>query len=251
MINSCGGQISDQFKVDVEKPDLQAALLQDTSLICGDSVWVDLNVSGSTNLSYQWIPSSFVSDPQTVPTYIYPISSRNYTLRILGGCGSVINRDIQIDIDSLIVPIQNTNDSLQSTELFDSYQWMLNGQDIPMADQSSLVMSDTGYYQLRGMNANGCVGLSSPFYFYPNSTNLIQSEWINVFPNPVSNQVTIETYLPNFKYSVFDMLGRQLIDGRSSTHTKTLSISQLSAGVYNLVITADQFSKTKRIHKLK
>lgn len=72
-------------------------------------------------------------------------------------------------------------------------------------------------------------------------------ENVAVFPNPVSNEVTVTGFTNNFNYSVFDHSGRILLEGQS---TEKINVSDLESGVYVLKIKQGEFTKTVKISKL-
>jgi hypothetical protein len=75
------------------------------------------------------------------------------------------------------------------------------------------------------------------------------NEAVILFPNPVRDELHIMTdSTVHFKYSVFDMNGRSLIDG-SSEYGRVFSTQSLAKGIYYITIVTDNFTITKRLIK--
>lgn len=72
-------------------------------------------------------------------------------------------------------------------------------------------------------------------------------ENVSVFPNPVSNEITVTGFKNNFNYSVSDQSGRILKEGQSADK---IIVSDLESGVYVLKIGQGENTKTIKISKL-
>lgn len=59
-----------------------------------------------------------------------------------------------------------------------------------------------------------------------------------IYPNPVSDQITIIDVPSNFNYSIFSSLGQKIEDGSKNN---TIDVSQLEPGIYFLVIQAENW----------
>ena len=76
-----------------------------------------------------------------------------------------------------------------------------------------------------------------------NSANSTNS--INLFPNPVKNNLYIKTFNENLSYSLYDLKGRKIY----STNAKIIPMKNLSTGIYVLRITGDNHAAFRRIIK--
>ncbi len=64
---------------------------------------------------------------------------------------------------------------------------------------------------------------------------------VKVYPNPAHNMITISTNDSDLqKVSVFDVMGREVLSTNLSGNTETLEISDLTNGLYHMIITTDQ-----------
>ena len=67
-----------------------------------------------------------------------------------------------------------------------------------------------------------------------------------VYPNPVQNQLHIQTESKPKNYTVFSVLGKEIITGKFNA---SLNVSQLKAGIYFIKINSENGSVTKRFIK--
>ena len=76
------------------------------------------------------------------------------------------------------------------------------------------------------------------------------SENSKVYPNPTSNNITIETNnLTNVSLRVYDMNGREMMSSKLSEITNTIDISKLQTGVYVFAIASQEGSTTQKVVK--
>ena len=70
---------------------------------------------------------------------------------------------------------------------------------------------------------------------------------LNIFPNPSTNQITIQTnFNKNCNYSIYNSLGQLVKKGIVQSNTATLFIGELKSGIYNLQLNYNNYSETKR-----
>lgn len=82
------------------------------------------------------------------------------------------------------------------------------------------------------------------------SSSFTISENIKVYPNPVSNSITIETKdLTNVSLKVYDMNGREMMDRKLSEITNTVDTSNLQTGVYVFAIASQEGSTAQKVVK--
>lgn len=78
-------------------------------------------------------------------------------------------------------------------------------------------------------NPNACEGIDRV------GVNDIQANSINIYPNPVSNILKISSTL-ELEYVLMDINGQILIEGKTSTITTELNMSEFSNGIYLLKV---------------
>jgi hypothetical protein len=74
-----------------------------------------------------------------------------------------------------------------------------------------------------------------------------------VYPNPVKNQINIAakaTQNGNFNYQIYNQLGQELVTGIfNGNATQTISVDELSQGIYFIRIYNSQGSETIKFIK--
>jgi len=102
------------------------------------------------------------------------------------------------------------------------------------------------------------VGSSSSIAFYLNTETALTvenndlSHSINVYPNPAENNLTVSienNQMPNAQITLFDLNGAEVMNFKAMSNNTTLSIADLSAGIYTLKITSDKNVAVKKIIK--
>jgi len=78
--------------------------------------------------------------------------------------------------------------------------------------------------------------------------NQRQSTNFNIYPNPAKQRININSDVKNYSYKIVALDGRVLINGTvESEKTSTINISNLSAGIYSIVLEFKDGLKTKKI----
>lgn len=164
-----------------------------------------------------------------------------------GGCDSFVVLNLTVNtIDEPFITINNQE--LGVTSAYDTYQWLLNGQAIPGAIQSTYTVSQNGAYQVLVGLVNGCTDTSAVYEV--TSANSIKgtsiASQIRVYPNPSKGAFSINAPVA-VQWELISIDGKRLLQGNSNA--QTIVLSDYAEGVYLLKI-ADQegnFVKTQRV----
>ena len=110
-------------------------------------------------------------------------------------------------------------------------------------------------FQLRSDNGTTADG----FYFDDLQINILGDIILNnndaavsqfrVFPNPVNNQLTINTILDNYSIELYSIHGQLLDRSLNNSGVQSIDYSNLSSGMYLLRLTSSEVSQTLRIVK--
>ncbi len=168
----------------------------------------------------------------------------------ISGCDSTVILDLTIlPLDKPVI----TTDSftLGTTGTYDTYQWLLNGEPIAGATDSTYTVTENGDYQVVVTNENGC-SETSDVYTVTNYTGIEDipalANQIRVYPNPATDIVHI--YSPvKVNVALTDMAGKLIREVEADS--RSLSLEGLAEGVYLLRI-ADKdglLIKTEKIIK--
>lgn len=149
-----------------------------------------------------------------------------------------------------IPTISNSNDTLYSTTA-DSYQWYLNGVQIPGATSQSFVPTQNGVYLVKVTDVLACVySYSTGLNFTMSTTGVSTTNAVknlNIYPNPTNGIVNLQSAILNvnsFEISVYDQFGKLISKSKSNP---IVDLSNLANGVYFLNINTDQGSTTKKV----
>lgn len=143
---------------------------------------------------------------------------------------------------------------LGTVATYDSYQWLLNGNVIPNAVQSTYEVLENGDYQVVVTNGEGCID-TSEVYVVTNADETAIDEIqrvaaeISLYPNPVKNVVHINTPVL-LDIQLVNLQGKTI----STVHGRTtLSLEGIAEGVYFLKLYDQQnrLIKTEKIIKIR
>ncbi len=142
------------------------------------------------------------------------------------GAEEIPNNDIDEDCNGEALIIDLDGDGWNSDDDCDDSEGSIN----PDASDDSV----------NGIDEN-CDGVDGP-----SSINEIDGFAINIYPNPVRNQLIISTNAPDLKYSLYSIEGRKVIYGSVSSR---IDLSNLESGVYYIHVYSEKPSDFI-IHKL-
>ena len=147
------------------------------------------------------------------------------------------------------------------TDTAHQYQWYRNSVLMPGATGPLLALTQTGVYQVRVTNAEGCSAMSDPFNVAVLDVNdvppVAEGAVLNVYPEPVADMLRIGlTGAENqtVTLALYDVLGRAEIihtgilpdGGAVFTH----SLRDRKPGVYYLVALLGDAVLVRRVTKL-
>ncbi len=158
------------------------------------------------------------------------------------------------NIINLVTPeITQSGESLVSSYVFGN-QWFLNGVLIEGEINQEFVPITSGEYTVE-VNFRGCTVLSLPFDVIVTNVNTDITQEVKVFPNPVNDLLTIklsQALMSNSSINLYQLNGKivskEFQQGRESNEF-IIDLSQISAGLYILVIESENKKATYRIVK--
>ena len=155
-------------------------------------------------------------------------------------CGtSAIQEILVTPIDVPEIEIISVENFLSLSGTGASYQWYLNGTEIPGATTDQYTATVTGNYTASIVFDNGCSTITAPVNIIIASAghnlNILP---ITVYPTPVSEQLYLKGIEDSIAYTITDMTGALVVKNTASD--KSLNVSALSEGVYILRIEQDE-----------
>lgn len=129
-------------------------------------------------------------------------------------------------------------DTLISSE-YSGNQWFLNGQPILGATDVKYIPTLAGFYSVQ-TNQFGCASpMSDSINFVITALNdPVLNEKILVYPNPANDQIFIKNnYRRLIQMELKDIHGRSVYVSRSVADVTVISLKNISAGFYIVVIT--------------
>jgi hypothetical protein len=128
--------------------------------------------------------------------------------------------------------------TLGSSVLASEYQWYLNGNEIPGANESIYTPLENGIYAVAvNFLPAECGGISEPLDFVLSSLFNPSSHPLQVYPVPVLDNLFIENLEGTFEYKVCDLSGRMISEGVEEN--KSINVSALPSGIYMLNLVSE------------
>lgn len=168
--NSCIG-ISNEIEIVVNPtPNPVISTLSEISYCEGESISVDLSIE-ITGDSYQWLLNGEAIDGEINPDYTATVAGVYSVVVTIGECTGISN-EITIIVNAIPSPVLTTISETTYCEgesisvdfsidiSGDSYQWLLNGEAIDGAINSSYTATAAGAYSVQ-VTSNSCTGTSN------------------------------------------------------------------------------------------
>ena len=212
-----------------------------TSLCTGGNVILTSN-SASGN---QWYNGATAINGATSNTYTANAAG-NYSVKVTqNGCVSASSNAITIVVNAVpATPTINWNSSQLSTATgFAGYQWFLNNNSIAGATTASHTPASSGLYKVRITDANGCTATSAEFNLVATGINDITLNGVkySISPNPAKADLFIKTGGNNpykVQMRMINSSGAEVLNRENITGTTTISVRNLPAGIYYIMLSS-------------
>jgi len=245
--NVCGnGPASDVIAVTTETLPVPPTLSVSsaTDLCPGQSVVLSAEniCSGCTIL---W------SNGETTPA-ITVSGEGTYSLVVSNGCGS--NPSLESIVVTVYPPflpaVQVTDLCHLSAPLGSNYQWFLNGNLIPGADEQFWTALSAGQYSVAMDSPDGCPGTSGEISAEPCASSTAELRGVlsaKVYPNPAVDRIFLEMITQQALQVRFELYGAEgrfvatVYQGALLPGEQTLDIAlpELPSGVYRYLLVTD------------
>ena len=170
-------------------------------------------------------PTSSTISPVSCDTYIAPdnevyTNSGQYTAIIpnTAGCDSTITINLTVN---------NSTSSNQTVTGMGSYTWHVNGQ----------TYTESGFYTSIIGNSEGCDSTITLNLTISSSSLQENSVDFSIYPNPISNYVTIQTFFDSKQeFRIIDPIGRVLFSGELLPGENIIDLQNYARGTYSIII---------------
>ena len=206
------------------------------------------STNNASTLSYLWSSGEITQN-------IYPTTSGTYSLKLTdnNGCSNNSN-SILITINPLPIVKITANGPLtycsnQLTELVAStgvsYLW--NDGSIT----KKITPNQSGDYNVKLTDINGCSNTSASISVVVNDCaglEEVESLFVNIYPNPTSDILTISSsnYLGKYSIEMYDNTGKLVKEYLSNEKDTTISVNEFANGVYTIKLIGDNYSQTTK-----
>ncbi len=241
---TCLSENSDTLSVSViSAPSKPVIDITGNTILCGIETSV---LSAPDGFQYLWSTGATTQGITVSQAGSYSVSVRNAT-----GCQSPASDPVVITTangDATIT--QDGNYLIASTGA--SYQWFLNGSEIPAATGQVLEIDlfEFGVYAVE-VTTGSCFSRSEDFIYLITSTENGPENVFSVAPNPVAETMSIYNGLQQtIRVRMVDALGKNVLDAHVPQGKHDFDVSSVAAGVYFLIAEIKEQSKVIMLNKL-
>lgn len=228
VITSSGGCQTETNDINIEllmPPILNA--MPDT-IVCGGSSVTIVAKGLEADNPVIWHSDSSIISPATDSSITVATAGNYYAIDKCGDSSNIIHLRFDYPIKPKITP---SSDTLNSTLAF-AYQWYLNNAKITGANTSTWIATQTGYYQVMTTDTLGCANISD-------SLQIVLTGIQNPDDEPrlyAANQV-LYVQIPNAdfmngKLTIFDELGKSILQQTIQSENFNLNLKLLTTGIY-------------------
>lgn len=204
-----------------------------------DGDLVTLSGSGATSYTWSNATNNVAFDPLNNGSIGDTVT---YLMDATDGNGCTSEDSLYIVVNGYpTIAVSNDGSTITASQTGATYQWLdCLDNDSPIASENSInyTPNSTGSYSVE-ITLNGCADTSNceSITVVTGIDHDINNRAINVYPNPVTSILTIESQTPFISWQLLDAIGNVVLTGDS----KQVDISTFSTGVYFLQI--DNISK--------
>lgn len=218
----------------------------DDSHICPGTCTNFINLSSNAN-SFIW---SFPGGNPSVSTDANPVgicynTPGTYDVTLIGSNG---NSSDTLHLANFITVYPNppaqgisqNGDTLFANQGAVSYQWFTNGNIIPGATNYYYVAPASGNYNVVATDINDCEVEAVIYDVIAGISSLSVDEDVSIFPNPVSNELTIVcSYRDPYIISIYNVPGELVYSGKGNGND-IIDCKSFPAGMYYVVISGKE-----------
>ena len=227
-----------------------------TIAICQGSYVV---LSSSETGSIQWFNNSLPINGATNANYT-ATTNGSYTVRVsnANGCGTSSAVIVNVNNNPPKPPLSYEGSPYRfvTTAGYNGYRWYFNDVLIAGASVNTYTPTQTGLYKVQVNDANQCSTTSDPFNLVALGIAdiIIGDVTLRFYPNPAQTVFYVDIPQPTNRKLIAELyeLSGRLLKKQLLTHSHNeISVSNLPAGLYQLVITNNKEKAIRKIIVLK
>ncbi len=228
--------------------------------ICeGDNTQLHAYASGgSGSYSYEWTPTTGLSDPTITDPIASPLTTTTYTVTIDDG-NATVSDQISVTVNPVLnTPTVSQVDDHLVSDASAGNQWYDSNGLIPGATGQTFYPAATGNYHVKVNNEFGCASEPSNviYFVYTGINNQNEQNLFRIYPNPVVDYFSIEYTLTKeskvtiMLYSQLGTISKLLVDHKKQTngfYKLDFHKNELQTGVYYVRLICGNTSKIEKI----
>ena len=193
-------------------------------------------VAGATSYIWTMPPGWTGSSTTNTISVTVGTNSGSWTVAAVNGCGAgpVKTYSTSYVIPSPSVTITQSGNTFSATGSFLSYQWYVNGNPIPGAINQTYTTTLSGNYYVVVTDGSFCLGKSNTIGIGLGIEEVLNDKGIFIAPNPVNDVLFITGKMGIGSVSVFDALGRKVLEETIEGKNGQVSVKHLPTGLYLL-----------------
>jgi len=233
--------------------------INDISICIGQTVTYSATGAGISgyNWSFPGGTPSISSASSQIVTYA-TAGTYSATLAVIGTCDgtsvSQTNTNLLSVTNLPATPTVTINGAQLVSSSATGNQWLRNGTVVNGATSQTYTPIQNGNYTVR-VSANGCFSLSGAVIVNFVGIDYLVTTNVQVFPNPATDELFIQAGFektePILECTLFDLSGKMVMSKIFtqvlSTQTLSLSTSNLSAGLYQLILQTNSGRITRKV----
>ena len=212
-----------------------------------------LTVAGGPYESYQWLDGGMDIIGETFFQHTVSITG-SYTVVVTAAeCPNYeMTNGIAIDITTHPIPdpiISQDGGDLTLSQVYDDYQWYLDGNAINGANGSTYAAGQDGDYYVIVSDEWGCEGTSNTVTIIVDNIANLNKEHFALYPNPATSILNIEfdSEAENNAVKILDLTGNIVYQGSTFLSKLSLDITAYSTGIYFVQVSNQYKSSTSKI----
>lgn len=200
---------------------------------------IDLNVSGASNLVYEWSNGDQTSSVSNLSGGTYSV-----TVNSLQSCVVPFNAEFTVNEP---LPVQHNAEILDSDNngitFGDEILLIVSGGTPPYSitwqtpsgnavETSAITIAENGAYNYHVADANGCSAIGSVSITH--TSELIAASTISVYPNPVGSEHILNVSgLREGRLQIFNSHGQLILDMTGSRDVESIDVQSWASGIYH------------------